>query len=103
MNASIKFFLTLFLVTLVSACNSEKKIAFIKEPTLVSNPESSAPLTCYIDFETKQEIREVIFSLKDSDSVSKLRYTPADKKKSGYLLMLMKPDREYKIGLEFQR
>ena len=96
----IKIKIIIAAVALTCSCDFGNKIEFTQEPVVVINPELSAPLTCYIDFETIQEYDLVTFTLEDLVNSSKLCYKPADKKKLGYILMLMQPGREHLISIE---
>lgn len=100
MIVRIRVIMAIATIGLACSCDLERGIEFTKKPVVVSNHESSAPLTCYVDFETKQKYEWVTFTMRDSGRVSKLSYMPSDKKETGYLLMLMRPDREHLISIE---
>lgn len=87
-------------ITFLISCNTQQKIKFVKEPVLVNNPNLSTPLTCFIDFETVDEYGIVSFIIEESERVMKLDYEFSEKKDLGYLLMLMRPDKEYIISIE---
>jgi hypothetical protein len=87
------------LIYIFAACETSK-IKFLKEPVLVQNPNTSVPLTCYIDFQTKKEYEKVVFNIKDSEREFELEYTPSEKGALGYLIFLMRPEQENKIAIE---
>ncbi|MBT3384116.1 MAG: hypothetical protein HN778_00405 [Prolixibacteraceae bacterium] len=89
----------LILATSLWSC-SKQNIQFTKEPVVINNPNSSTPLTCYINFETVDKYKKVSFQLKESGRVVNLEYDFSEKKEQGFLLMLMRPDTEYSISIE---
>lgn len=100
MNIRLNDIVVIILIIVLCSFDSNDNIEFVNEPVIVYHSETPAPLTCYIDFETKITYKQVIFTLKDTGYFSTLNYTPGDKKKSGYLIMFMKPGVEYNISLE---
>ena len=100
-NTLTKILLVLFIpITLIISCGAQQKIKFIMEPVVVNNTNSSTPLTCFIDFETVDEYGKVSFILEETERVTKLDYEFSEKKDLGYLIMLMRPNKEYIISIE---
>ncbi|MDB4583798.1 aryl-sulfate sulfotransferase [Draconibacterium sp.] len=87
------------LIFILVACEASK-IKFLKEPVVVQNPNESVPLSCFIDFETETEYKNVTFTIKDSEREFQLEYTPSEKITSGYLIFLMRPEQQNKIAIE---
>ncbi len=92
--------LPLFFFYLTSHPQKTQKVNFTIPSVVVQNPNTSTPLTCYVDFETDLEYQHVVFTLTGNEHSFKLAYTPADKKELGYLMMLMKPETQYQIGIK---
>lgn len=99
-NSALKAVSFLLTITILFSCANQQQIEFIKNPTLVDNPNKSAPLTCFLNFKTKGEYDKVTFLIKDSSRATKLTYSYSDKQQSGYLIMLMRPDTEHSISIE---
>ena len=99
-NAIILIFILLFFAAILS-CDSQNKFTFSKYPVIQGNSKSHAPLTCFVDFEMDQPYKKVILNVKSSDHEFQLTYSPKDKKKAGYLILFMKPEKSYQIQLEF--
>lgn len=97
MKTQLLPFLILFTSVLIS-CNTE--IDFLNEPAIVENPNESAPLTCFVDFDTEFEMEKVRFIVHDSKRKFELHYSSSDKTDKGYLIYLMRPESEYKITTE---
>jgi len=98
MKVQVSCLLGLLILILVS-CESSK-IEFSKEPVVIHNPNQSAPLTCYVDFDTKSEFEKVSFKIENAERIVEWVYKNSEKKELGYLLTLMCPGQEYKIKIE---
>lgn len=84
---------------LIAACHRPSAVEFIQEPYVVPNPNSAAPLTSFVNFETEQPYDSVRFQLSDSERSVSLAYSRDDKMDVGYLLLLMRPGTAQQVQL----
>ena len=89
----------LFIFLSALSCQTQK-IEFTKEPTVIQNPNSSTPLTCFVDFKTNIEFKEVTFTITESEREFQLNYTVSEKTKLGFPILLMRPGTNHYIHLE---
>lgn len=92
---------TILLIFMFFSCQSAK-IKFISEPHIVQNPNKSAPLSCFVDFQPKDNYENVVFKIIESEREFQLEYTQAEKKENGYLIFLLRPELENKISIEIK-
>lgn len=98
MNRIASHFLLIFLLFLCGCSGS--KIKFTKDPIVIENPNKSAPLTCFVDFDTEIEPQKISFTIDDSERKFQLQYLPSEKTKNGYLIYMMRPAMENSITIE---
>lgn len=91
--------LLVFISFVLFSCGNSK-LDFIKEPTVVQNPNNSTPLTCFVDFKTNYEFKEVIFTITESERKFQLKYNQSEKTKQGFPILLMRPGTNNYIRLE---
>lgn len=95
---SILLIITILLI-FVFHIPGNSQINFTKKPVVVENPNKSAPLTCFIDFQTEKQFKTVTFHISEPERNSKLEYSPNEKSEKGYLLFLLKPGKKHKIQI----
>lgn len=84
---------------LICSCTNSK-INFILEPEIVSNPNSSTPLSCFVNFETSQAFKEVTFTINEKERSFQLSYPASGKKELGFPIFLMRPGTSNSISIE---
>ena len=90
----------ILIVFIQLGCLSEHKIEFERLPVLVPGNES-APLTYYIDFETKRPFEQVLFGIEDSlGNSSKLKYLNNEKSAKGFLIYKLRPGKKHYVEIE---
>lgn len=94
----------LFIGVLISffSCSDNRSIKFIELPTIYKNQNRSVPLSAYLNFETAQDYDSVMFYLDDGERLSELMYAKDEKRERGYLLMLMRADRNLSISIKLK-
>ncbi len=96
---NFKIAIILILVTGVVSCKHKNLIEFTKMPVIVENPNTSAPLTFFVDFEAKQAYDSVFIKIKDDRRTSALAYAKSEKTPQGFLLMLMRQGSNQQISI----
>lgn len=84
------------------SCSGNPGIDFKTQPTIKYNQNKSVPMSAFLDFETKQGYDSVVIRLDDGERLSKIKYAKNEKTLNGYLLMLMRADKEHSISLKLK-
>lgn len=95
----LDFKIAIVLLFALYSCTSRNMIEFTTMPVIVENPNKSAPLTYFVNFEANQEYDSVFIHIKDEERTSALAYAKDDKTSEGYLLMLMRPEANQQISI----
>ncbi len=101
-NRINKILISIFLLalSLLISCNKKDKISLKEKPEITTPNKESAPLTCYLDFETNRPYDSVLVQIEGSQRMTTLQYGKSEKSNNGYLLMIMQPGIEHIINLK---
>jgi arylsulfate sulfotransferase len=84
------------------SCSGNRTIEFKTQPVLKNNQNKSVPLSSFLDFETTKDYDSVFISLNDGERLTELKYAKNEKSPNGYLLMLMRADKEHSISFKLK-
>ena len=101
-HISLMTYLMLTGMIFFASCSNSNKISLKGQPELTTPNIETAPLTCYINFETTQSYDSVLFEIEGLKRITTLQYGPNEKAEHGYLLMILQPGVEHTIRLKLK-
>ncbi len=101
-STAVSFFACVIIPLLIGGCGPKVQVTFLASPVVVPNPNTSSPLTCFIDFDIREKYDSIYLTIKSPDRTHTIKYSSSQKAEAGYLVMLMLPDQAYTIGMEIR-
>jgi hypothetical protein len=82
------------------SCTTEENIRFQVMPQIAENPNSSVPLSAYLDFTTEDAFESITIQLKHREGADYLVFDWEEKEELGFPLCIIYPDNNYGITFE---
>lgn len=103
-NSLFKQSIILFMIWIVAvSCGNRQNITFTKVPMVKNNLNEAVPLSFFVDFETAQTYDSVCFNVSETKRNTTLYYGLENKMNAGYLIVMMRPNKEHLINIQIKK